>query len=45
MEIARPSLMNMDFGIFPKASDHEISSEVGWLLYSTRSQDEERSSE
>jgi len=42
MEIARPLLMNMDFGLFPKASDHEVSSEVGWLLYSTRSQDEER---
>jgi len=40
-----PSLMNMDFGVFPKASDHEVSSEVGWLLYSTKSQDKERPSE
>jgi len=35
----------MDFGVFPKASDHEVSSEVGWLLYSTKSQDKERPSE
>jgi hypothetical protein len=45
MELARPSLMNMDFGIFPKASDHETLAEVGWMLYSTRSQDKERLAE
>jgi hypothetical protein len=32
--------MNMGFGLFPKDLDH--SAEVGWLLYSTRAQDEER---
>ncbi len=45
MDLARSSLMNMDYGLFPKASDHETAAEIGWLLYSTRSQDEERLSE
>jgi len=35
----------MDYGLFPKASDHETAAEIGWLLYSTQSQDEERLSE
>jgi len=26
---------------FPKASDHEVAAEVGWILHSTISQDEE----
>jgi hypothetical protein len=41
MEKARSSLANMEFGIFPKASDHDEAAEVGWLSYSTRFQDEE----
>jgi hypothetical protein len=45
MEKARLPLINLDFGIFPKASDHEETSEVGWLLYSTHQQNEERMSE
>jgi hypothetical protein len=45
MDLARSSLMNMDYGLFPKASDHETAAEIGWLLYYTRSQDEERLSE
>jgi hypothetical protein len=34
MELARALLMNMDYGLFPKASDHENASEIGWMLYS-----------
>jgi hypothetical protein len=34
--------MNIDFGIFTKACDHEVTAEIGWLLYSNRQQDEER---
>jgi hypothetical protein len=37
--------MNLDYGLFPKACDHERTAEIGWLLYSTRQQDEERISE
>jgi hypothetical protein len=36
------SIRNQDIGVWPKASDHESSTDVGWLLYSTRQQDEER---
>jgi hypothetical protein len=32
MEKARSSLMNLDYGIFPKASDHEHTAEIGWFL-------------
>jgi DNA-binding transcriptional regulator GbsR (MarR family) len=42
MEKARPSLTNLAMGLWPKASDHEAAAEIGWLLYSTRLQDEER---
>jgi hypothetical protein len=42
MDICRSSLMNMDFGIFTKACDHEVTAEIGWLLYSNRQQEEER---
>jgi hypothetical protein len=45
MDKARASLMNLDYGLFPKACDHECTSEIGWLLYSARQQDEERVSE
>jgi hypothetical protein len=34
--------MNLEYGLFPKACDHEDTAEVGWLLYSTRQQNEER---
>jgi len=42
MDKARSSLVILDYGVFPKASDHEETAEIGWLLYSTRVQDEER---
>ncbi len=42
MDRALASLKNHNLGIYPKASDHENSSDAGWLLYSTRQQDKER---
>jgi len=39
---AKYSLENNDFSIWPKASDNENTTDAGWLLYSTRAQDEER---
>jgi len=42
MEKAKYSLENNDFSLWPKASDNENTTDVGWLLYSTRAQDEER---
>jgi hypothetical protein len=42
MEQAKYSLENNDFSLWPKASDNENTTDVGWLLYSTRAQDEER---
>jgi hypothetical protein len=45
MDKARQAFINFKYGSFPKASDHEETAEVGWLLYSTRQQDEERISE
>jgi 3-deoxy-D-manno-octulosonic-acid transferase len=33
--------MSLNYGIFPKACDHERIAEIGWLLYSTHQQDEE----
>jgi len=45
MDKARSALINLDYGIFPKASDHKETAEIGWLLHSTRYQDEERLSE
>jgi hypothetical protein len=45
MDIARALLMNRDFGLFSKASDHESLVGIGWLLYSTRQHDEERISD
>jgi hypothetical protein len=45
MDKASSALINLDYSIFPKASDQEETAEIGWLLYSTRYQDEERFSE
>jgi hypothetical protein len=42
MEKARYSLENQAFSLWPKASDLESATDLGWLLYSTRQQDEER---
>jgi hypothetical protein len=42
MEKTRHSLENQDFSLWPKALDHELASDVGWLLYSTCQQDKER---
>jgi hypothetical protein len=42
MDKAKYSLENNDFSLWPKASDNENTTDVGWLLYSTRAQDEER---
>jgi len=42
MEKAKYSLENNDFSLWPKATDNENTTDVGWLLYSTRAQDEER---
>ncbi len=42
MDKARSSLVIVDYGVFPKASDHEETAEIGCLLYSTRVPDEER---
>ncbi len=36
---------SQSFSLWPKATDLEFAAEVGWLLYSTRQQDEERLSE
>jgi hypothetical protein len=45
MEKTRHSWDNQEFSLWPKASDHELAADVGWLLYSTRQQDEERMAE
>jgi hypothetical protein len=42
MDKAKYSLENNDLSLWPKASDNENTTDVGWLLYSTRAQDEER---
>jgi hypothetical protein len=42
MDKAKYSLENNDFSLWPKASDNENTTDMGWLLYSTRAQDEER---
>jgi len=42
MDKVKYSLENQDFNLWPKASDNENATDVGWLLYSTRSQDKER---
>jgi hypothetical protein len=45
IEKAKYSLENNDFSLWPKASDNENATDVGWLLYSTRAQDKERLSQ
>jgi hypothetical protein len=35
-------LENNDFSLWPKASDNVNTTDVGWLMYSTRAQDKER---
>ena len=45
MEKTRHSLENQAFSLWPKASDHELATDAGWLLYSTRQQDEARIAE
>jgi hypothetical protein len=42
MDKAGSSLANLSYGLWPKASDHEVTADIGWLLYSTRFQDEAR---
>jgi len=42
MEKAKYSLENNNFSLWPKVSDNENTTDVGWLLYSTRAQDEDR---
>jgi hypothetical protein len=42
IEKVRYSLENQSFSLWPKASDNENPTDVGWLLYSTRQQDKER---
>lgn len=42
MDKAGSSLNNLEFGLYPRASNHESAAEIGWLLYSIREQDEAR---
>jgi hypothetical protein len=42
MEKAQSAVANQDFSVWPKPSDNENASDVGWLLYSTQAQDEGR---
>jgi hypothetical protein len=42
MDKAKYLLENHKFSLWPKASENEYATDVGWLLSSTRSQDEER---
>ena len=42
MDKAKSLLENNEFSLWPKASDNENTTDAGWLLYSTRAQDEER---
>ena len=42
MERIRYSLENLDLSLWPNASDNESSTDIGWFLYSHRSQDEGR---
>jgi hypothetical protein len=45
MEKTRHSLEKQSFSLWPKASDHELATDLGWLLYSTRLQEEVRITE
>jgi hypothetical protein len=40
MEEALSSLRNQNMGLYLKALHHECTSDVGWLFYSARQQDE-----
>jgi len=42
MDKVKYSLENNDLSLWPKATDNENTTDAGWLLYSTRTQDEER---
>jgi hypothetical protein len=42
MEKAKYSLENNDFSLWPKVTDNENTTDIGWLLYSTRTQDKEQ---
>jgi hypothetical protein len=42
IEKVRHSLENQSISLWPKALDNENPTDVGWLLYSTCQQDEER---
>jgi hypothetical protein len=42
MDKTRQIFNDLKYGLFLRASDHEDSAEVGWLLYSTKFQDPER---
>jgi hypothetical protein len=39
------SLRNQEISIYTKATDHESPTDIGWFLYSTRFQDDERLTE
>jgi hypothetical protein len=39
MDKTRQIFNDLKYGLYPRASDHEDSAEVGWLLYSTKHQD------
>ena len=45
MDKAGSSLNNLEYGLYPRASNHESAAEIGWLLYSIREQNEERISD
>jgi hypothetical protein len=45
MKKTRHSLENQDFSLWPKASDHKLATDIGWLLYLSRQQDEGRIAE
>jgi hypothetical protein len=42
MDKTGSSLANHFYCLWPRASDHEVAADIGWLLYSARLQDEER---
>jgi len=42
MDKLRQIFNDLKFGLYPRASDHKDSAEVGWLLYSNKFQDSQR---
>jgi hypothetical protein len=42
MEKVKYSLDNQAFSLWPKASENETATDIGWFLYSTKQQDEDR---